>query len=138
MRTILASIYLLLLLQLGEVPAAAAGAPTNITVTVYWAWPATNTYGLSPSDYATNVTFNLFASADVTQPLANWTSVTNWPATLFTNQGPIGVTWSNRVPVDASFQFFVMTAGTGRGVSPFSNVAAWLPAPPAGTIGIGK
>lgn len=113
-------------------------APPSVPVTFGWVWAPSQAEmaGLTTNAYSTNIAFVIVSTTDVSQPTNTWPVMAVWPATQFTNQGPVGSLWTNQIPFDGSSRFFALivsntTSGT---VSPFSNLAPWFQSSVAGVI----
>lgn len=127
MKTIAALIFSISLL------ASAAQTPSGL------AWnfrpdPA-DMGGISTNDYTTNFVFVAYQSLTVNTPITNWPAISVSPMSLYANNIIAGVDCTNLLTLTASTAFYVMQVSniyTGV-VSPFSGVAVWFKAPPAGT-----
>lgn len=122
--------------------AVSAGTTNLHSVTFGWRWiPNTivDLGGLSTNDYLTNISFKLYYTTNVTQPMSIWKVATNWPAAPLLSQGPLGSMWTSSVTVDGFTRFYALTAFSSvasEGESPFSNTALQLAPLPSGTLEI--
>lgn len=119
----------------------AAGGPQlqNLFVLFYWPLDPTDLGGLSTNDYMTNIVFNLYSSTNVSAPVQTWPLLLSVPGQSYLPQGLPGSTWSNAINVDSYPRFYVLqVSNQNGGVSPFSQVAPWVPNPGQGRLWIRK
>lgn len=84
--------------------ATAVIVPPTPTVTLSWDYPA--------DQLGTNLTFKVYHSTDITEPMENWTVLTNVP----------GTNLSTKIPLGPGAHFFALTASNAAGESGFATV----------------
>lgn len=87
----------------------------SVKLTISWTPSAAEMGGLSQADYSTNFTFGIYSTPNITTPVANWTVVTNVPAT----------TTQITIPAPSTTVFYMGRVDGARESSPFSSVAVW-------------